>query len=370
MADLKAERFLQGIINEKDGASRWNQYKSDKGAIDLSKINLSNQDLKEYNFTDINLAAANLFNTDLSGTDFSRANLSYANLQRTNLANAFLTNSDMKVADLRGANAIDTNLDFCDLSHAKLSGAWLVGSSLAGANLEGADLRGANLKFANMKNASLKGTNVEEADLTNVELTNEQIASLRHYDRAIIKGSKAQTATASRKQKIKVEESYEDLFAEEDCYKILEITKESPLEEIEQAYRKKAKEYHPDRVNHLGEKLKIVAQREFERIQHAYKSLSQHKTKPAISLDLIAGDILKQKKADQLQIDDYIQMIKNNPYNDKLHYNLGLVYFQKGFVDLAMEEYKKALKINPYNVYAQHNLRVAMLLKVLAGEKT
>jgi len=369
MADQKLERMLQGIMDSKEGPSQWNKYKSDKSSLDLSKINLSGQDLKEFNFTDVNLAAANFFNSDLSGADFSRANLSYANLKRSNLTNAFLTNSNLKVADLQGVNAIDTNFDFCDLSHAKLSGAWLVGSSFAGANLEGADLRGSNLKFANMMNANLTGANVEETDLTNVDLSQEQIRGMKHYDRAIFKGSKEAASKSPKKSKIKVEETYDDLFTEEDCNKILEISRESSFEEIEQAYKKKAKEYHPDRVNHLGEKLKIVAQREFERIQHAYKSLTRHKVKPPVSVDLIAGEILKHKKADQLQIDDYIQLIKENPYNDKLHYNLGLLYFQKGFVDLAVEAYKKCLKINPYNIYAQHNMRVAMLLKVLSGEK-
>ncbi len=248
-----------------------------------------------------------------------------------------------------------------------MNGAWMVGASLAGANLEGADLRGANLKFANLKDAKLNGANVDETDLTNVELTKEQIASLRFYGRAIIKTAQSVSAAASKKKKIPVEETYEELFTEKDCYKILGVSKDASLEEIEHAYRKRAKEYHPDRVGHLGEKLKFVARREFERIQHAYKSLSRHKAKPAVDLGLIAGEILKQESARELQIDDYIKLIDENPYSDKLHYNLGLLYFEKGFVEMALEEYKKALQINPYNVYAQHNLRVAKLLKVLSG---
>ena len=369
MSDPKTERFLINLLDKKDSVSRWSQYKSSQKEVDLSKIDLSNRDLREFNLTDVNLAAANFFNTDLSGADLSRANLSYAKLNRVNLANAFLTGADLKVADLRGVNAVDTNFDFSDLSHAKLNGAWMVGSSLAGVNLEEADLRGANLKFSNLTNASLKGANVEETDLTNVNLTPEQIQSLRHYERALVKGEQISAPKTSPGKKIKVEESHDDLFTEEDCYKILDISEEASFEEIERAYRKKAKEYHPDKVNHLGEKLKIVAQREFERIQHAYRSLSQHKIKPALAMDQISGEVLKYKKTDQLQIDDYIALIKENPYNDKLHYNLGLLYFQKGFVDMALEQYKKALEINPYNIYAQHNIRVAKLLKVLAGEK-
>jgi uncharacterized protein YjbI with pentapeptide repeats len=368
MADPQAESFINEITNNNDKVSRWNRYKAEKENIDLSKADLSNRDLKEFNFTDVSLAAADLFNVDLSGADLSRSNLSYAKMKRCNLANAFLTSANLKVTDLRGVNAVDTNFDFANLSFSKLNGAWLVGSSLAGANLEGADLRGANLKFANVMNANMKGANVDEADLTNVDLTKEQIKSLKNYGRAIIRGSQI-GKTISKKKQMKAEDSHDDLFNEQDCYKILEVTKQSSLDDIAHAYKKKAKEYHPDRVNHLGEKLKIVAQREFERIQHAYKSLSQHKAKPAISVESISSPGVKMKKPSQMQADDYLKLIKENPYNDKLHYNLGLLYFQKGFVDLATQEYQKALKINPYNVYAEHNLRVAKLLKVLSGEE-
>lgn len=369
MNDQKAEKYLSGIISELNRTSLWNQYKAEHPNTDLTKTDFSGKDLKEFNFTDLTLVAANLFNSDLTGADLSRANLSYANMQRVNLSNAFLSNANLKVADLRGANAVDTNFDLADLTHAKLNGAWLVGSSFAGANLTGADMRGANLKFTNMADAILKGANVEETDLSNVELTPKQIQSLKYYDRAIIRGETPAASAKARKPKMKVDDSHDDLFSERDCFKILEITKDATLEEIEHAYRKKVMEYHPDRVHNLGEKIRIVAQREFERIQHAYKSLTQHKVKPAMAVDTAGDSKLVLKKTHGLKIDDYIELISKNPYDDKLHYNLGLLYFQKGFVELAIGEYEKALKINPYNTYATHNLRVAKLLITLSGEK-
>lgn len=371
MVQEDARKFLLKTLERRDKVSQWNRYKAEhEFTVDISKVELGDTDLREFNFTECKMAAADLSNADLSGADFSRADLSYANMKRANLANSFLTNAVMKVANLRGVNAVDANFDMADLSHAKLNGAWLVGCSMGGANLEGADLRGANLKFANMLNANLTGANVEDADLSNVELTEQQISGLRHFDRAIISGGGPAGAKKKNKSKMKVEESYDDLFTEEDCYKILEISADSELDQIEKAYRRKAKEYHPDRVHHLGEKLRIVAEREFERIQNAYKSLSRHKAKPAFSMDNLAGtDFIKQKSPDQLQIDDYILLIKENPQNDKLHYNLGLLYFKKGLVDLAIDEYQKAIMANPYNIYAEHNLKVAKLLKVLSGEK-
>ncbi|HPB32279.1 MAG TPA: pentapeptide repeat-containing protein [Candidatus Sumerlaeota bacterium] len=370
MPESEDKKYLDLCIPYVDRAARWSQYKAAQaGPRDLSQSDLSNQDLKEFNFTDTNLAAANLFNTDLSGSDLSRANLSYANLGRANLANCFLTGANLNVADLRGINAVDANFDMADLTHVKLNGAWLVGCSMAESNLEGADLRGANLKYANLMNARLGGANVEEADLTGVDLSAEQKKSLVNFHSAIILGGRPSGAKEPPKSKLKAQETHDDLFAEEDCYKILEISPEASLDEIERAYKQKAKEYHPDRVHHLGEKLRIVAQREFERIQHAYRSLSQHKANPEIAMESALTDLIRKKKSADLTIDDYLMLIRDNPDNEKLHYNLGLLYFKKGFVDLAIQEYEQALRINPYSTYALHNLRLAKLLKVLSGEK-
>ena len=50
---------------------------------------------------------------------------------------------------------------------------------------------------------------------------------------------------------------------------------DSPREEIDKAYRKKLKDYHPDRVLHLGEKLVALAQEETKRINRAYETVKQ-----------------------------------------------------------------------------------------------
>ncbi|MBW2144864.1 MAG: DnaJ domain-containing protein, partial [Deltaproteobacteria bacterium] len=39
------------------------------------------------------------------------------------------------------------------------------------------------------------------------------------------------------------------------------------------AYRRLAGKYHPDRVNHLGEEFKELAERRFKEIQDAYQDL-------------------------------------------------------------------------------------------------
>ena len=58
-------------------------------------------------------------------------------------------------------------------------------------------------------------------------------------------------------------------------YKILEITPDASDEEIKKAYRKMAKKYHPDKVNHLGEDVKQQAEEKFRQVQEAYENLKR-----------------------------------------------------------------------------------------------
>ncbi|MFC1823421.1 DnaJ domain-containing protein [Thermodesulfobacteriota bacterium] len=62
-----------------------------------------------------------------------------------------------------------------------------------------------------------------------------------------------------------------------DPYKILEIKEDAPLDEIRAAYLRLANKYHPDKVMHLGEEFKVLAERRFKRIQEAYDRLTHVK---------------------------------------------------------------------------------------------
>ncbi|MBW1902214.1 MAG: DnaJ domain-containing protein [Deltaproteobacteria bacterium] len=56
-------------------------------------------------------------------------------------------------------------------------------------------------------------------------------------------------------------------------YAVLGVEKNASREEIKKAYRRLAGKYHPDRVNHLGEEFKELAERRFKEIQDAYQEL-------------------------------------------------------------------------------------------------
>jgi DnaJ like chaperone protein len=58
-----------------------------------------------------------------------------------------------------------------------------------------------------------------------------------------------------------------------DPHEILGIDSSASREEIQAAYRARMREYHPDKVAHLGEELQKVAHRKAVEIQQAYEQL-------------------------------------------------------------------------------------------------
>jgi DnaJ-domain-containing protein 1 len=54
------------------------------------------------------------------------------------------------------------------------------------------------------------------------------------------------------------------------AYSILDIPQNATIEQIKAAYRVKLKEYHPDKVAHLGEELKQLATKKTLQINAAY----------------------------------------------------------------------------------------------------
>lgn len=59
-----------------------------------------------------------------------------------------------------------------------------------------------------------------------------------------------------------------------DPYQILGIDRSASGTEIKQSYRKLASKYHPDKLEHLGDEFKELAERRFKEIQKAYEELT------------------------------------------------------------------------------------------------
>ena len=63
--------------------------------------------------------------------------------------------------------------------------------------------------------------------------------------------------------------------APRDPYRVLGVAPGASADEIRRAYRELAAKYHPDKVEHLGEDFKRLAEQRFKEIQAAYQALSR-----------------------------------------------------------------------------------------------
>jgi preprotein translocase subunit Sec63 len=57
-------------------------------------------------------------------------------------------------------------------------------------------------------------------------------------------------------------------------HEVLGLDRNATSEEIKAAYKRLASQYHPDKVSHLGEEFRILAEEKFKEIQKAYQELA------------------------------------------------------------------------------------------------
>ena len=60
-----------------------------------------------------------------------------------------------------------------------------------------------------------------------------------------------------------------------DPYEILDVAADASPEQITRAYRRLAAQYHPDKVQHLGEEFRELAEQKFKQIQAAFDELKK-----------------------------------------------------------------------------------------------
>ena len=58
-----------------------------------------------------------------------------------------------------------------------------------------------------------------------------------------------------------------------DPYAVLNVPQNASQEEIKKAYRELANKYHPDKVLHLGDEFRELAEKRFKEIEKAYREL-------------------------------------------------------------------------------------------------
>ena len=61
-------------------------------------------------------------------------------------------------------------------------------------------------------------------------------------------------------------------------YEVLGLKPQASMNEVKKAYRELSHKYHPDKVSHLGEEFKEMAEKRFKEIQEAYETIKSFKT--------------------------------------------------------------------------------------------
>lgn len=84
-------------------------------------------------------------------------------------------------------------------------------------------------------------------------------------------GENYQKAAGGNDSRSKAHAQFSTVFP--DPHQILEIEKGASQIEIKRAYRQLAGKYHPDKVEHLGNEFKALAEKRFREIQQAYQEL-------------------------------------------------------------------------------------------------
>ena len=69
--------------------------------------------------------------------------------------------------------------------------------------------------------------------------------------------------------------STRDEVKRDDPYEVLGLPRGASPDEIKTAYKRLAAKYHPDKVAHLGEEFRALAEQRFKEIQKAYQELGE-----------------------------------------------------------------------------------------------
>lgn len=92
------------------------------------------------------------------------------------------------------------------------------------------------------------------------------------YQNYYTRGQTSENKQDSKKQP-GAETPFDESSGPKDPFIVLEIEKNASPEEIKKAYRKLANKYHPDKVQHLGEEFRKLAENRFKEIEEAYRKL-------------------------------------------------------------------------------------------------
>ena len=83
----------------------------------------------------------------------------------------------------------------------------------------------------------------------------------------------ARSSSGDNGERTRSKEENASYTGQKDPYTILNVSRQASQKEIREAYLQLANQYHPDKVLHLGEEFRELAENRFKEIQSAYEAL-------------------------------------------------------------------------------------------------
>lgn len=148
-------------------------------------------------------------------------------------------------------------------------------------------------------------------------------------------------------------------------YEILGVSENASDEEIKKAYRKLAKQYHPD--NYTDNPLKELAAEKMKSINEAYDTIQKLRasgnrngfygnantnngSNSYAGSDTVYTRIRRLINAGRInEAETVLGGIASNARNAEWHFLMSLVYYRKGWLQDARNEINSACNMDPYN---------------------
>lgn len=156
-----------------------------------------------------------------------------------------------------------------------------------------------------------------------------------------------------------------DLLTDDGCLRILGVGEKATITDITKAFRNKAKIFHPDKVRHMDEKTRTFARDQFEFCRRAHDTLKRRGGGGMAGVVWVEG-VPHRHSPYEHTLEELAKLVRVNPNNEVLVYNLAWKYYEAGNLNLAIQFFERVLQINPSNEDARHNLKSAKLQKVFS----